>query len=113
MSAALATVKLAGEVQAMRPELLVRVVHTRVDMRAADARIAREGLEQLGPPLLRAAFYARKAIPYAFTSGMGINSYEPRGLAHCEVIAIADELLELCGEGRKPAKRAKRKTANG
>jgi len=90
------TVDALREVQALRPELVARVVLTRAD-RSSMTRAAREALASCGVEVLARSLGARVAVAEALAVGRGVTDHAPGSVAALELRAIADELEVLAG----------------
>lgn len=90
-----ASVELVAEAQALRPELVARLVVTRRDTRTVLGREVRRALESAGVPLLRSTLGHRVSYAEAPAAGLAVTRYAPTSPAAAEVRALVDELLEL------------------
>jgi chromosome partitioning protein len=86
------------EAQALRPGLRAAVVITRKQARTAVGRIARQGLEGAGVPVLRTEIGYRVAWQECVAIGEGVTTYD-RGLAALEASRLFDEIETLHAQG--------------
>lgn len=102
-----ASIDLINEARALRPELEVRIVITRKQVRTALGRAAREELAKSGIELMKSELGYRIAFAEALGAGQGVTTYAPRDAAAEETRALVGELLawEKKARAEKPAEK--------
>ena len=88
-----ASIDLINEARTLRPELEVRIVITRKQVRTALGRSAREELTKSGIELLKSELGYRVAYAESLGAGQGVTTYAPRDAAAEEVRSLVNELL--------------------
>jgi chromosome partitioning protein len=88
-----ASIDLINEARTLRPELEVRIVITRKQVRTALGRSAREELTKSGIELLKSELGYRVAYAESLGAGQGVTTYAPRDAAADEVRSLVNELL--------------------
>ena len=108
-----ASIDLINEARTLRPELEVRIVITRKQVRTALGRSAREELTKSGIELLKSELGYRVAFAESLGAGLGVTTYAPRDAAAEETRSLVNELLlwEKQQVGKAPPAKAPAKAA--
>jgi len=86
------TLDVVSEAQAIRTDLIVKMILNRMNQSRLSAA-ARDSLaEETGLPVFEASFGQRVAFAEALTAGSGPTLYDPNSVAASEVYALADEI---------------------
>lgn len=101
------SVELVKSAQQVRPKLKAAALVTRKVPGTVIGKTAREALEGVGLPILKAELGFRVAYQEAPAAGLGVAQYAPGSEAAAEVVALTTEALELVGLKKAPKKKTK------